>query len=78
MLLCSVTRRQQIRVSDALVAVAHPALYVADSELGISYHARAVSPLRRVHPDVQYFSHQISARNLQIFFAIHHLQVCRT
>jgi hypothetical protein len=32
---------QQIRVSDALLPVAHSALYVADSDLGISYHAFA-------------------------------------
>jgi len=35
-------QRQQIRVSDALLPVAHSALYVADSDLGISYHAFAV------------------------------------
>ena len=34
--------RQQIRVSDVLLPVAHAALYVADSDLGISYHAFTV------------------------------------
>jgi hypothetical protein len=49
-----VTERQQIRVSDALIAVAHSALYVADTDFGISYHALAVSSVRLVHPDVQH------------------------
>ena len=35
-------QRQQIRVSDAPLAVVHSALYVADRDLGISYHALAV------------------------------------
>jgi hypothetical protein len=50
------TERQQIRVSVALVAVAHSALYVADTDFGIGYHALAVSSVRLVHPDVQHFN----------------------
>lgn len=39
---CVLKERQQIRVSDVLLPVAHSALYVADIDLGISYHAFTV------------------------------------
>jgi hypothetical protein len=42
LLLSLLLERQQIRVSDVLLPVAHSALYVADSDLGISYHAFTV------------------------------------
>jgi hypothetical protein len=41
-------------------AMAHSALYGADSELGISYHALVVS-VRRVHHDVQHYVRQKNA-----------------
>jgi hypothetical protein len=44
-------------------AMAHSALYVADSELGISYHALVVS-VRRVHHDVQHYVRQKCCSNV--------------
>jgi hypothetical protein len=62
--------RQQIRVSDALLPVAHSALYVADRELGISYHAFAVFSCGLCIP-MSNTSHQFDPINLMrsaVFF----------